>query len=145
MAFAMWPVGMSQECAAGRARNRLVDGLSAPSHYAAAFSSPSRTFAGRVSFHTAAASSVIASTVRQAQGRSRTPASGDAMSARRRYKPKSLSDIRAYAKLNQMTKCLNWQQRWSDRITTILAWPRRRRGQLCDEPIVPAASSRRGT
>jgi len=41
--------------AAGRTRNRLVDGLSAPSHYAAAFSSPSPTFAGRVSFHTAAA------------------------------------------------------------------------------------------
>ena len=40
---------------AGRTRNRLVDGLSAPSHYAAAFSSPSPTSAGRMSFHTAAA------------------------------------------------------------------------------------------
>ena len=34
--------------AAGRTRNRLMDGLSAPRHYAAAFSSPSRTFAGHV-------------------------------------------------------------------------------------------------
>ena len=40
--------------AAGRTRNQLADGLSAPSHYAAAFSSPSRIFVGRVSFHTAA-------------------------------------------------------------------------------------------
>ena len=35
-----------------------MDGLSAPSHYAAAFSSPSRTFAGRVSFRPAAANYV---------------------------------------------------------------------------------------
>jgi hypothetical protein len=40
--------------AAGRTRNRLADGLSAPSHYAAAFSSLSRAFVGRVSFHTGA-------------------------------------------------------------------------------------------
>lgn len=46
---------LNRASAADRARNRLVDGLSAPSHYAAAFSSPSRTFAGRVFFHTAAA------------------------------------------------------------------------------------------
>jgi hypothetical protein len=39
----------------GRTRNRLAGGLSATSHYAAAFSSPARAFAGRVSFHTAAA------------------------------------------------------------------------------------------
>lgn len=45
---------MPEPDAAGRTRNRLADGLSAPSHYAAAFSSPSRTFVGRVSFHTAA-------------------------------------------------------------------------------------------
>jgi hypothetical protein len=38
-----------------------VDGLSAPSHYAAAFSSPSRAFAGHVSFHTAAAIGVCLS------------------------------------------------------------------------------------
>jgi hypothetical protein len=47
------------ECAAGRTRNRLLDGLSAPSHYAGAFSSPSRAFAGHVSFHTAAARGVL--------------------------------------------------------------------------------------
>ena len=47
--------------AAGRTRNRLVDGLSAPSHYAAAFPSPSRTFAGHVSLHTAAARGVCLS------------------------------------------------------------------------------------
>jgi len=41
--------------AADRTRNRLVDGLSASGHYAGAFSSPSRAFAGRASFHTAAA------------------------------------------------------------------------------------------
>ncbi len=49
--------------AAGRARHRLVDGLSAPSRNAAAFSSPSRAFAGRVSFHTAAAKGFYAPVV----------------------------------------------------------------------------------